>query len=289
MNAIERALRGGRNEWRLHSISVFSVAVAFVCLVATLLAVTNVTRIEERWQKMGRISVFLRLNAEARDITEIENALRVTPGIREVRYVSSEAARRDLLRENLDETLSALPDQAFPASLELETDEGLAPAALERVRQQLLSLPAVESVETYEAWADRLTAVLMGGVTAASLLAFIVLLSVVSVVGSTMRLTLQRRQTEIEVLKLVGATDRYVRRPFLVEGAAQGALGALLALGLVGVLYLIVRAPMGEQVAVLVGVSPAFLSWYHSLGLVLLGGVLGGLAAELSLRKLLSV
>jgi cell division transport system permease protein len=289
MNAFDRALRGGRNEWRLHALSVFSVAVAFVCLVATLLAVTNINRVEERWDKVGRISVFLRATAESREVGEIEKALRATAGISQVRYVSSEAARRELLREDADETLLALPDQAFPASLELETSDSLSKEQKEQLHQQLASLPAVETVETYEAWADRLSAVLMGVVTAAGLLAFVVLLAVVSVVGSTMRLSLQRRHVEIEVLKLVGATDKYVRGPFLVEGAAEGAIGAALAIAFVAVLYLIVRAPMGDQVSVLLGVSPSFLNWYHCLGLVGLGSILGALAAQLSLRKMLSV
>jgi predicted lysophospholipase L1 biosynthesis ABC-type transport system permease subunit len=64
---------------------------------------------------------------------------------------------------------------------------------------------------------------------------------VVSVIGSTMRLLLHRRRSEVEVLKLVGATDGFVRRPFVVEGAAQGAAGAGAALLLLGGLFLIVR------------------------------------------------
>jgi cell division transport system permease protein len=121
------------------------------------------------------------------------------------------------------------------------------------------------------------------------LLAAVVLAAVISVVGSTIRLSLQRRRTEVEVLKVIGATDRYVESPFLVEGAVQGAAGAVVALGLLGVLFVVVRSSVQSELALLVGTSPRFLPWHWGLGLVLLGGVMGALAAHLSLRKLLVV
>jgi len=112
---------------------------------------------------------------------------------------------------------------------------------------------------------------------------------VVSVVASTIRLTLQRRRTEVEVLKLVGATDEYVRRPFVIEGAVQGAVGSALAIGLVGMLFLIVRSRFDSELSVLVGMTPHFLPWYVALAMVATGGVLGAIAAHGSLRKLLAV
>jgi cell division transport system permease protein len=79
-------------------------------------------------------------------------------------------------------------------------------------------------------------------VLASAILAAVVFAAVVSVVASTIRLTLQRRRIEVEVLKLVGATDDYVGRPFVIEGAVQGALGSFLAIVLVFVLFLVVRS-----------------------------------------------
>jgi cell division transport system permease protein len=111
----------------------------------------------------------------------------------------------------------------------------------------------------------------------------------VSVVGSTMRLLLQRRQIEVEVLKLVGATNAFVRRPFVLEGATQGAAGALTALILLGGLFLVVRGRFDHELANLLGVSPSFLPWPVALGMVALGGVLGAATALVSLRKLVSV
>lgn len=289
MTPLERAWRGTRNDWRLHLLGVFSVAVAFVCLASALLVVVNVDSVRARWAETGRASVYLEPAATPEQITAIEKALLGTEGVTDVRFVSSEDARREVLAGSSDEVLSKLPAEAFPASLEVRVADETGIARLGKLETQLEALPAVESVETYQAWSERLGSLLAGGVTASLLLALVVLAAVVSVVSSTIRLTLQRRRIEVEVLKLVGATDNYVRKPFVIEGAAQGALGALLALALLGVLYAIVRGHFDAQLAVLLGAAPTFLPWTLAGAMIVLGGVLGAGAAYASLRRLLVV
>jgi cell division transport system permease protein len=289
MTILERALRGIKGDVRAHLLSVFSVGVAFVCLVATLLVLINVEHVQKRWESIGHLSVYLRPGTDSKQTTELEQALKATPGIRTVRFVSSDAARRDLLHDTPDEVISSLPDQAFPASIELETVEPFEPEKKRRLTVQLQSIPAVETVESYEAYGRKLGSALLGGVTAAGILSCVVLLAVISVVSSTMRLSLQRRKMEVEVLRLVGATNDYVRGPLLVEGMAQGALGAVFAIVLVGLLYGILRTSLVDQFSILFGVSPSFLSLPLCLGLVALGALLGVFAATLSLRKMLLI
>ena len=288
MTPIERAWRGTKNDWRLHALSVFSVAVAFVCLASALLVVVNVSHVKDRWSSTGRASVYLKKGADRQQIATIECALRESDGVTEVKFVSSEDARRELTGQSDDPIVDSLPTEAFPASLEVSIQSELAAGRLEKLAQQLGALPAVERVETYAAWSDRLAALLAGGVTASGLLALVVLAAVVSVVSSTIRLALQRRRIEVEVLKLVGATDDYVRRPYVVEGAVQGALGATLALLLLGCLFAIVQSHFDASFATLIGMTPSFLPWTMALALVVSGAGLGALAALLSVRRLLS-
>jgi len=286
---LERAWRGGRNDWRLHLLSIFSVAVAFVCLASALLVVVNVAGVRDRWARAGRMSVFLQAGATQQQIAGIQKALHGTDGVKSVHYVSSEEARREVTGDNTDKVLAALPSEAFPASLEVRVGEKTSGVEIDRIAAQLDKLPAVDTVETYKAWSDRLGTLLAGGVSAAGLLALVVLGAVISVVSSTIRLTLQRRRIEVEVLKLVGATDGYVRRPFVLEGAAQGAIGAALAIGLLGVLYAIVQSHFDAQLGTLLGMRPTFLPWSVSLVMVLTGAALGAAAAYGSLRRLLVV
>jgi cell division transport system permease protein len=289
MTSLERAWRGGRSDWKLHLLSVFSVAVAFVCLASALLVVVNVAALRDRWAHSGRASVYLQEGADADAIRVLEQALRDTPGVSTVNFVSSNDARREVLGNGSDRLLASLPAEAFPASLEVSFKVDAGTERLEKLVQGLSVLPAVESVETYQDWSERLGRLLGGGVTAATLLALVVLAAVISVVGSTIRLSLQRRRMEVEVLKVIGATDHYVRRPFLIEGAVQGGVGALVALVILGVLYSIVSVHFSGELGTLVGMDPTFLPWHWVSLMVVLGAVLGVVAAHLSLRRLLLI
>jgi cell division transport system permease protein len=289
MNPFQRAWRGSRSDWKLHLLSVFSVTVAFVCLAAALLVVVNVQELYQRWGTLGRASVYLAPTASRQAAAELQGALEQTPGVTRVRYVPSVEARKELQGRSSDPVLDRLPDQAFPSSLEIDLAQGLPQERIDALQSQLESLPVVEDVETYGSWTERLGKLLAGGVTAAVLLAIVVLAAVASVVSSTIRLALQRRRVEVEVLKLVGATDSYVRQPFVVEGAAQGAAGALLAVIVVAILYGIVLGHFDAQLGSMLGMSPTFLPFWVSLALVVIGGGLGAVAAFGSLRKLLVV
>jgi cell division transport system permease protein len=287
--ASTRTWRAGRSDLTLHVYSIFSLAVAFVCLAAALLVVTNLAAVRDRWSRAGRATVYIRDGATEADIQTITAALESTHGVKKVRLVSAVEARREVVVDEADKMLAALPAAAFPTSLEVGFTDEMTDEALEQTALKLRAVPAVESVETYQRWTEKLSALLGGGVTASACLAIIVLAAVVSVIGSTMRLLLHRRKIEVEVLKLVGASDAFVRRPFVVEGATQGALGAVLAIVLLGGLFLIVRGRFDQELAGLFGISPTFLPWHVALAMVTLGGVLGAATAMISLRRMVRV
>ncbi|MBS2018637.1 MAG: ABC transporter permease [Deltaproteobacteria bacterium] len=292
MGTTRRARRGMLREWRLHALSVFSLAVAFVCLGAALLVLTNLKAIEERWAHAGRASIYLKDNAPAQDVENLKAALVHVPGVLGVRYVSAAQARAEFgQKENggPKTELAGLPVDAFPASLEVDVRPDLTDQEIAEIVGKLKQLPAVEDVETYQAWTERLGRLLRGGVTAAGILALVVFASVLAVVGSTIRLALQRRRTEVEVLKLVGASDRFIKGPFLVEGSAQGALGATGAIALLATLFFVVRGRLDSELASLVGIEPSFLPWYVVVGMVAVGMLLGTFAALLGLRRLVTV
>ncbi len=289
--ATRRARRGMLREWRLHALSVFSLMVAFVCLGAALLVVTNLRAIEDRWAHAGRASIYLKDSATQEDVESLKSALSKLPFVTQVRYVSAGQARLEFGSQEVNKKseLAALPPEAFPASIEIEVVSTVTDDELADTVTKLQKIPSVEDVETYQAWTDRLSRLVKGGVAASALLALVVFASVLAVVGSTIRLALQRRKTEVEVLKLVGATDRFVKGPFLIEGSAQGAMGATGAVALLGALFLIVRGRLDAELAQLIGIEPTFLPWHMVLALVATGALLGMSAAFMGLRKLVTV
>jgi cell division transport system permease protein len=290
VNTTRRAKRGMIREWRLHALSVFSLVVAFVCLGAALLVVTNLRAVETRWAHAGRASVYLKDGASQDDVDALRAAVVMVPGVTSARYVSSGDARAQF-GTDMDghNALASLPAEAFPASIELDVAPDMPDADLASMIAKMKQLPTVDDVETYQSWTEKLSRLVRGGVAAAALLAAVVFAGVLAVVGSTMRLVLQRRRMEVEVLKIVGATDAFVRKPFVIEGGVQGALGASGAIVLLAALFFLVRGRLDEDLAALVGVEPSFLPWQVVCALVFVGAALGAVASLASLRKLVTV
>jgi cell division transport system permease protein len=289
MSTVSRVWRSGRGDGRVYLLSVFSLAVAFVCLSSALLVVVNLRAVESRWARAGRISAYLRDGTTSEQIAQLRRALEQTPSVKSTRHVTAADARKEMVDDGVAGSLAVLPVEAFPASVELALHDDVSDEQVASIAQKLRDLPSIEAVETYQRWTDRIAALVRGGVAASAVLALVVLAAVVSVISSTMRFALHRRRIEVEVLKLVGATDRFVRGPFLVEGAMQGALGAAASLALLALLYAIVRGKFDDELGLLLGVRPMFLPWELMAAMVGTGAVLGALAAFAGVRKLSAV
>ena len=110
-----------------------------------------------------------------------------------------------------------------------------------------------------------------------------------AVIGNTIRLAVARRRGEIEVMKLCGATDRFVRSPFVLEGTFQGVAAALLAVLVLSLSFLIVRHHLDGSVAALTGIRATFIDPLTLVMLIVGGGLVGALGSAMSLRRYLSV
>jgi cell division transport system permease protein len=262
-----------------------SSSVAFLCLAFALLMVTNLEHVQARWESAGQISVYLASDAQTKGIDELMAALRRTSGVESARHVSSDAARAELLEASSTTLLEALPNGAFPASIEVSLEDGIAKERVKTIAQQLRTLSVVESVETYGSWTARVTRFVNAANIVALGLTLIVFFAVVTVVASTTKLTLERRRDEVEVLRTVGATSSYVRSPFLIEGAGQGALGAFGAVVAAAVVFHFLSARFDAELMLLLGIEPRFLPLGIVFAMVAVGAVLGAIAAFLSLRK----
>ncbi len=290
-----RATRGMRREWRLHALAIFSLSVSFVCLAAALLVVTNVQALSDRWQQTSQLTVYLKEGSPSEQVTQLRTAVAKVTGVATVEYVSSTQAHAEFsakeakAQDDAKNELLALPVEAFPASLEIRLAADMSRPSLDALVRQLGQFPIVDEVETYERWTERLGGLVSKGVLASLGFSLIVLLSVLAIVGSTIRLVLHRRKSEVEVLRLVGATNSFVKGPFLLEGGAQGALSAFIALAVVAGLFFIARARLHETIVPFFGVELTFLPWPVAILLVVFGGLLGSFAANLGLRKLVTV
>lgn len=289
-NAIVRARRGLREERRLYVVAVTSLAVAFICLGATLLGVTNLDAAATRWGQSGRITVFLKDGADAQDVAQLRVVLEGLADVREVRHITPSQARSSFLEEaDVGADLSALPPDVFPASLEVTLVHGVTRERSESIASRLAQFRAVSDVESYGAWFQKLDQLLWGARMLALGLALLVMFCVVAVIGNTIRLAVARRRQEIEVMKLCGATNAFVRGPFVLEGMFQGFASALLAVLALLVGYLALYESVDSTLAALTGSRVVFLGAWTLVALLVGGALIGAIGSAVSVRRYLSV
>lgn len=180
-----------------------------------------------------QLSVYLALEAGAAERAGIERRLAAHPGVAAARFISREEALRELRsRHGLGDIVDTLPENPLPDAW-IVRPASTAPAELERLHAEISSWPRIASVQFDGQWARRLDAALRLARALTLALAALLAAALVAVTFNTIRLQILTRAEEIEVAKLIGATDAYVRRPFLYAGALQGMLGGCAALGIV--------------------------------------------------------
>lgn len=288
--AITRAARAMREDARLHLVAIASLTVAFLCLATALWVLANLSAVADSLGRGARMSIYLRDGASAEDVDRLKLTLEALPEVHDVTHLTSATAREQFVRDaELDPSLANLPADVFPASLEVALEGGTTSARLGEIAARVDRFGAVEDVETYQSWFDRLDSLLATGRVASSAIAVLVLLCVLFVVGSTIRLAIAGRRDEIEVLKLCGASDGFVRGPFVVEGAVQGLVSALFALVVLFGLYVAVREQVDASFAALAGVRTVFLHPGIGVALVLGGAFVGATGSAISVRRYLTV
>lgn len=213
----------------------------FTCLVmATALSLpmglslllNNVERLSGSWQRAAQVSLYLKLDASSNEGKALRDQIKAMPGVAEAEFVSREQGLEELQKQSgLGDALKALPDNPLPGVI-VVTPEEVDKPALDALRGRLAELPKVQTAQLDLQWVERLAAILKLGDRFVFGLTVLLVVALLLVIGNTIRLHIENRRTEIEVIKLVGGTDSYVRRPFLYMGALYGFGAGVLSWGL---------------------------------------------------------
>ena len=267
------------------------MAVALSLPMGLSLLLDNVEKLGGSWQRAAQISLFLDMSAGERDGQALREQIAAMDDVSDAEWISREQALEEFQQlSGLGQALKELPENPLPGVV-LVTPKEVDKAKLEALRQRLAELPKVEQAQLDLVWVERLTAILKLGDRFVFGLSLLLILALLLVIGNTIRLHIENRRAEIEVIKLVGGTDGYVRRPFLYMGALYG-FGAgifawlLLAFGLDWLNDAVVRLAglYGSDFA-LSGV-PSSDGFSLLLGAVLLGYIGAWLAVARHLNEL---
>lgn len=284
MRALDYAVRQGwASLWRSRGSSAFAVlaiSLAMIVLGILLLVTWNVERLLAAWSSAAEFSVYLRDDASSEQRGEIESVIDQSGAVERRQYVSKAEALGRFRREfaELAPLAEGFEDNPFPASLEVRVRpaaeaDGRAEALVQRVAQ----LPGVADVRYDREWLARLSSGLAAVRGAGLVLVLVLALAAAVTVASVVRLGLNTRLDELEIMQLVGSPIAFIRGPFVAEGVMQGGFGALIALGMLWLGFAAVDLWWGPALAALLEESPLqFLPARLSAALVAGGMIVGG-------------
>lgn len=279
--------------------TIMTVAVLGIALALPLglwVVVKNLQQVNPVTEDISSISVFLNAGVGSTEVDKLAAEVRAWPEVDKLIALSPEEALADFRKNSgFAAAVDALSDNPLPwvlevklqsADTDIEQQEDNAAQQIEKLLIRLESYPNVDFAQYDLKWLERLQAIMSLGRTIAQILAILFGLAVIFVVGNTIRLDIQNRREEIEVMSLVGATEAFIRRPFLYTGFWYGLLGGLVAISLVGVALGLIKSPLQR---LLVSYQSQFELLTPGLSgslLVLLGGgVLGLFGAALAVRR----
>ncbi|MFZ2855162.1 MAG: permease-like cell division protein FtsX [Rhodocyclaceae bacterium] len=263
-------------------LSLLVIGIAMTLPAAGWVVLDNLRAVTRSASSVQQISLFMTLDAGKREIGEIESRLRDAKA-GTWRYIpKDEALKRLQSSEGMAEIVASLPRNPLPDGFVVEPADAQ-PESIERLAKTFAGWPKVAHVQLDSAWVKRFDAFLRIGKLVVTLLAGLFAGALVAVTFNTIRLQILAQGAEIEVAKLIGATDAFISRPFHYFGALQGALGGLLAALFVAAGGHLLATPVAELATLYGGnFSLHGLSLGDTALLAAAGALLGWLGAQIS-------
>ena len=266
-------------------LAALSIGVALSLPAGGQLLLASLQQLGQGRSATPQISVFMALDADEKAGNKVGEQLKSNPAIGEVQFISREATQKRLRDAGLAQVIDSLPKNPFPDTF-VVTPLDTSPEALENLRTELAKLPRVEHVQLDSAWAKRLAVLLNLGRTVVWLLAALFGVGLIALVFNTIGLQVLTKREEIEVSRLLGATDTYVGRPFYYFGALQGLLGGLVACAIVYAGFNVLQERVAELAELYrMGFSLRQMRPVEAIALLGLASALGWVGAALSVRQ----
>jgi cell division transport system permease protein len=285
----KRAIKDILEHRFLSIVTIVTISISILIASAFTLFFVNANAIVNSWKKGIRIMVYLKPNTPEIKVTEIKRNILEMKGVKDVRFISNKEALQRLKNQMKRQSslLDNLKENPLPDAFEIQLVESFQnQEKIEKLAGRLESLQPVDEVEYGQVWLGRFTNILnlfrLTGFAMGSLF----LLATVLIVANTIRLVFYSRQKEVEIMRLVGATDGFIKAPFYIEGLIQGALGGIVGLGALFILFMLISSNMGQ------GLTSSFftirfLSWDTFLGIWICSMFVGWIGCFVSLKQFL--
>ncbi|HEY4368071.1 MAG TPA: permease-like cell division protein FtsX [Steroidobacteraceae bacterium] len=229
-------------------LTILVIGIALALPACLHLFIANAQTATGNWNQSIDISVYMKMPTSVDEARRLADRVRQRRDVATVQLITAEDALKEFRHDSgFGAAIDALTDNPLPHALVVRPKGDYATAAhLEELADDIRALPSVELVQLDIAWVNRLNAILEAIRRGILLTAALLALGVMAIVGNTIRLDIQNRRQEIEVTKLVGGSNAFVRRPFLYSGVWYGVGGAIVAWLLCAIVVGVLRAPVNR-------------------------------------------
>ena len=268
----------------LLNVVVFGIALALPS--GFYVGLDNLERFSRQLTSKPQLSLFLTVDATTEDAERIKERLKSHPAVERFRFVHRNDALDELKRASgMSDVLAELGGNPLPHAF-VVTSASATPEILEALRIETVAWLNVEHVQVDSDWARKLDAALRIGKLLVSLLSILLAIALAAVTFNTIRLQILTRRDEIEVSKLIGATNSFIRRPFLYFGSLQGLLGGATAWLIVAAAVKVLNVELTDLVD-LFGLSPRLgnMSLQQTISLLAIAALLGWVGAWMSVSR----
>ncbi len=264
------------------------IGIAMALPGALYVGLSNIETVSRGWDGAAQISLYVHKVVSVQDSRKLARKLEQRADVASVEFISRSQALAEFQQlSGYGEVLDHLDDNPLPAVIVVRpVEQAVSAQATEQLFQQLKALPQIEQAVIDLEWLQRLYSIMALGKRLTLALAALLALGVLLVIGNTIRLAIESRRDEIVIVKLVGGTNAFVRRPFLYTGLWYGLGGGLLAWLIISSSLFWLSTPVAELAGLYqsefqlqgLGFSESLLMW-------LSGGLLGLLGAWLAVSR----
>jgi len=284
------------NLWQFRVRNFFSITI--ICLSFLILGVflslsNNLQHIAQELSRNMVVVFFLDKDFPAKEITQIEQQIRQSPFVTKVKYVSTEEALSRFQKNfpELQEIINNLKTNPFPPSFEATLeDKAAATDEILSFINEMTRRKGIEDVQYNRAWVEKVQSLSRLAKAVGFFLGGILILASFFIISNVIKLNVFSRKNEIEILRLVGATNTFIRIPFLLEGILLGLMGSLVSLILLFFLIQLFPLYLGSFLGALQELLGfRYLSFSQSVGLLAGGAIIGSMGSLSSLSRFLKV
>ncbi len=286
---VREALSSLRHNGLMSIASVSTVALSLLILGMFLIMVLNLNHMASALESQVQISVYLQDNLGDRDMREVGTRITKIPGVVQVTFVDKDEALTRF-KQRLGEQqglLAVLGDtNPLPNAFEVKVDK---PESVKPVAQAVAQLKGVENARFGQEIIEQLfTLTRLIRLIGLALIIFLAL-AALFIIANTIRITVFARRKEIGIMKYVGATDAFIRWPFVIEGMILGSAGSLIAVFLLVEAYTVLTEQIYQKLVFLPLIPKYPFLNYISILLVVAGTIIGALGSTISLRRFMKV